>query len=195
MSLTTDLIAEFQRKTGESVLESKRYLDLANGNLNQALEIYLEEKTTGRPAARPTYQQRPAQQASQYQKQPSPSQDENNFDMETMAKEKAAENAYKLLRVSSIISLVLGVVFVAIPIVMFIIMGPQVPTFVGGGFILVMCGVLVWTGIVSLQRANNIIRIAQDCNVPKHVAVQALTLNKWRLEPSEEMIRNNQNNQ
>lgn len=180
MSELSEKISEFQKKTGESVLESKKYIDLAGGDLDLAIEIYLEEKTKSEPAPQPVSQQAPVQP------QPIPQSDS---DMETMAKEKTVANTVKLLTVSGYLAFVFAGLFLAVAVVFFLMMGLKSYSVACCLFLAVASGAMIWTGVVSLQRAKRIDFLTQECNVSKYVAWQALIINKWHYEPALEMLK------
>ena len=144
----------------------------------------------------PQQQQFGQPQQMQYQ-QPQPQQfsEQAANDLDIKAKETAVANTYKVLKMSGIMAFVMAGFFLLFPAVMFGITGYYsflVPILIT---LLIAAGALIWTGVVSFQRIKYLDRLPQECNVPKYIALQALTINKWRYEKAKATIQSNFNKQ
>lgn len=185
MSELTDKIAEFQRRTGESVLESKRYLDLASGDLELALSIYLDENSEDNAAkVREEKQKEEAREAAVSKRAES-----NNSLIE-----KNALRVMKTFKNGAIIMVVQALIVIAVGIGFLVTSKPSdgSPLFyLGIGFVVGGTFELCFYPYFSYRRYIAMQKVIKECNVSPGIALQALNVTKWKVDAAIKELKDN----
>ena len=182
MSELSDKIALFQKKTGESVLVSKKYIELASGDLEVALAIYLEDnsKEDSKPANK--VDPKPA---------PQPTSAETELKQIKAEQDKNAQSVKKMLQVNKVAAIVGTLVF-GIAVIVLIICAITLKysyLWIFVGMFAVGTIALLYTAIVSDRRMKLMLKFEKEYNLSPYDALRVLIRHKWKVEAAEEEIK------
>ncbi len=175
MSELADKIALFQKKTGESVLESKKYIEKANGDINLALNIYLEDKT----------QKVETPVAVKEVKQPEVVDDDKDpVSIVESPDDKKALKYKKMMKFGAIMASVAIVLFLAgLFFSIYALTKKKDHTFV---ILLVNgiagLGITIYLIIVCNYRYSAFTKVEKECNVAIGRVYQELVANNWKAD-------------
>ena len=172
MSELADKIALFQKKTGESVLESKKYIEKANGDIDLALNIYLEDKTQKVETPKVVEQEKHIDNSA------------NPVSIVESPDDKKALKYKKMMKFGAIMASVAIVLFlVGIFFSIYALSKKKDHTFVillANG--IVGLGVTIYLIIVCNYRYSAFTKVEKECNVPIGRVYQELVANNWKAD-------------